>query len=72
MKEQVGHACLKDGEYPCSATLHIKDGKAVIVLHSMFDLVPGATIPLAMRTQEMKVVDCSGDPVGIRNGHTII
>ena len=39
-------ARIKDGVFPCSATLHIKQGKAVVVLNSMFDLPAGTTIPL--------------------------
>lgn len=38
--------CLADGRYSCSATLHVKDGKVVVVLHEMFGLQPGATMPL--------------------------
>jgi hypothetical protein len=72
MKDQVEKVCLQDGVYPCSATLHIKDGKAVIVLHSMFDLAPGAIIPLYRKAHEMKVVSGGGDPIGIKNGHAII
>ncbi len=72
MNDQVEPVRLQDGVYPCSATLHIKDGKAVIVLHSMFDLAPGATIPLYREEHELKVVAGGGDPIGIKNGHAII
>jgi hypothetical protein len=72
MKENNERVCLEDGAYPCSATLHIKDGKAVVVLHSMFDLAPGASIPLYRTEHELKVVSGGGDPIGIKNGHGII
>jgi len=62
----------KDGEYPCSATLHIKDGKAVVVLHSMFGLAPEITIPLLRKDNNLKVESGGGEPIGIKNGHAII
>lgn len=63
---------LKDGEYPCHATLHVKRGKAVIVLHTMFGLKPGTTIPLLRPENCLEVVLSGGDPTGIKNGHAII
>jgi hypothetical protein len=72
MKDKTGLQTLEDGVYPCSAALHIKDGKAIIVLHSMFNLTPGVSIPLYRQENDMQVVANGGEPVGIRNGHAII
>lgn len=63
---------LEDGQYPCSATLHIKDGKAVVVLHSMFGLSPGTEIPLVREDATLLVERLDGSQVGILNGHSII
>jgi hypothetical protein len=63
---------LAEGSYSCHATLHIQDGQAVVVLHSMFDLKPGTTIPLARRDGNMLVEPLTGSSVSILNGHTII
>ncbi|WP_417912719.1 hypothetical protein [Candidatus Electronema sp. TJ] len=70
----LDNCALKDGEYPCNATLHIKDGKAIIVLHSMFGLEPGNTIPLYREEHELKVETGGGEPkrIGLKNGHAII
>jgi len=65
-------ASIHDGVYPCSATLHIKDGKAVVVLHSMFGLPAGTTIPLYRSEHNLKVESVGVDSTGVKNGHTII
>jgi hypothetical protein len=68
-------ACLTDGQYPCQATLHIKDGKAVVVLHDMFGLEPGSTIPLLRKECNLlveAVEAMSAARAGILNGHGII
>ena len=64
---------LEDGCYECSATLHIKEGKAVVVLHNMFGLAPGGTIVPLFRTEHNLLVELS-DVVnlGIKSGHSII
>jgi hypothetical protein len=64
--------CLPDGQYACAATLHVKEGKVVVVLHSTFGLEPGATMPLLRREHDLRVESLSGSQVGILNGHTII
>jgi hypothetical protein len=70
MKEQRQN--LPDGTYDCSATLHVTDGKVVVVLHSMFGLQPGTTIPLLRQENNLRVETLSGSQVGILNGHAII
>jgi len=72
MKDKAVLKSLEDGVYPCSAALHIKDGKAIVVLHSMFDLAPGVSISLYRQEHDMQVVSGGGEPVGIKNGHAII
>lgn len=65
--------CLPDGEYECnSATLIIKDGKAMVVLQSAFGLKKGVTIPL-LRPENNIVIGGEILPlVEIFNGHAII
>jgi hypothetical protein len=63
---------LDDGCYDCSATLHIKDGKAVVVLHSMFGLKPGSAIPLLRKDHNLLVELSVVGSVVILNGHSII
>lgn len=66
------HKGLEEGQYPCSATLHIKDGQAVIVLHSMFGLEPGTEIPMKRNDGKLLVETGGGIEPGILNGHVII
>ena len=65
---------LKDGKYPCSATLLITGGKATVVLHSTFDLSPGTTIPLSRKENNLKAVSNNVDDAEVENGdgHIII
>ena len=63
---------LADGQYDCSASLHIKDGKAVVVLNSTFGLKPGTTIPLLRKEGDLLVDEISGGRVPLFNGLTII
>lgn len=64
--------CLVDGQYSADATLHIKDGKAVVVLHSMFGLASGTEIPLKRREGKLLVEGGITKEPGILNGHSII
>jgi hypothetical protein len=70
MKDQAQP--LGDGQYSCSATLHIKDGRAIVVLHDMFNLMPGATIPLARQECNLLIEKLEGSSVAILNGQAII
>lgn len=70
MKEQM--KSLADGSYDCFATLHIKDGKAVAVLHTTFSLPVGTTIPLLRSDCNLLVESISGSQIDILNGHAII
>ncbi len=63
---------LPDGQYDCAATLHVKDGNVVVVLHTTFGLQPGATMPLLRQEHDLRVEALSGSQVGILNGHSII
>ena len=63
---------LEDGAYPCSATLYVNDGKAIVVLNSTFGLPFGTTIPLRRTEHNIKVEDFQVDSNVIKNGHTII
>ena len=67
--------CLPDGAYACRATLHIKGGKAVVMIHDAFGLEPGSTIPL-LRTEGNLVVEADAGTIakglGVLNGHGII
>lgn len=67
--------CLPDGAYACRATLHIKDGKAVVMIHDTFGLEPGSTIPL-LRPECNLIVEADvgtiAKRVGVLNGHGII
>jgi hypothetical protein len=68
-------SCLSDGQNACQATLHIKDGQAVVVLHSMFGLRPGTTIPLRRPEGNLLIESAPGAEVGklgLLNGHGII
>jgi hypothetical protein len=47
-------------------------GNAVIVLHSMFRLRPGTTVPLLRGENTRKVKPGGGEPIEIDNGHAII
>jgi len=70
MNEQKDH--LPDGQYDCSATLHIKDGKAVVVLNSTFGLRPNTAIPLLRREGDLVVEQLTVSRVPLFNGITII
>jgi hypothetical protein len=65
-------AILKDGIYPCSATLHVREGKAIAVLHSMFGLVQGTTISLYRKEHNLVIEPGDAGKIGILNGHAII
>ncbi len=62
---------LPDGQYDCFATLHIKDGKASVVLYNTFGLRPGTAIPLLRKEGDLVVEQLSGSRVPL-NGITII
>ena len=62
---------LADGSYECSATLHGKDGKVLVVLNTTFGLEPGAAMPLFRKEHNMKV-EASGGQFAFLNGHRII
>jgi hypothetical protein len=70
MSEQNNH--LPDGQYECFASLHIKDGKAFVILNSTFGLQPGTTIPLLRKEGNILVDHTSVGEFKIRNGLTII
>ncbi|HTY24049.1 MAG TPA: hypothetical protein VMC85_13020 [Desulfomonilaceae bacterium] len=63
---------LEDGSYECHATLHIKDGTALVILHSMFGLPPGTTIPLTRKEHNLLVGESEVGEPGFVHGHTII
>ena len=63
---------LADGLYDCAATVHVKDGRVAVVLHTTFDLPPGTSIPLLRKECDMRVEELSGSQVGLFNGHAII
>lgn len=65
-------SCLADGKYPCQATLHIKDGEAVVELHDMFGLAIGTAIPLLRKDGNLLVEQLLGGSVDLKNGHAII
>lgn len=62
----------EDGQYSCSATLHIKDGKAVAVLYTMFGLAAGTELPLKRRERNLLVESSGTSEPGILNGTGII
>lgn len=71
MSEQ--YDSLADGQYPCSATLHIKDGKALVTLDSTFGLKPGTTILLYRKEGDLVVDQLAGEQIpNFFNGLTII
>ena len=63
---------LPDGEYPCMATLVMKNGKAVLILHSTFKLAEGTKIPLLRSGEHLEVTSSIVSNTELRNGHTII
>lgn len=63
---------LQDGCYDCAATVHIKDGKVVVELHSTFGLEPGTSIPLIRTEHDLRVERLTGSQVDFFNGHAII
>ncbi len=70
MKENT--PIIEDGEFPCSATLNIKDGKAVVVLHTTFGFPSGAKIPLHREGNNILIETFKGSEVSFLNGHSII
>jgi hypothetical protein len=63
---------LKDGAYDCSATVHIKGGKAIVELHTTFGLPAGSTIPLTRKEGNIAIELVESQLVEFFNGHAII
>jgi len=62
---------IRDGSFSSAATLHVVNGKAVVILHSDFGLPVGTKIELARKEHCVEIANAQG-PVGILNGHSII
>lgn len=63
---------LEDGCYPCNATLHIKEGKAAVVLHNTFGLPIGSNIPLYRSKCSLLIEGIQNSELTFFNGHAII
>ncbi|MGD1838289.1 MAG: hypothetical protein ACPKPY_09580 [Nitrososphaeraceae archaeon] len=63
---------LKDGDYPCSATLKIKDGKATVVLGDGFGLKDGTEITLENQPKGSSVKIGYNDLINLFNGHAVV
>lgn len=63
---------IKDGQFPCNATLYIKDGKALVELHTTFGFSLGTKIPLHREENNILVESYKGSVMSFLNGHTII
>ena len=68
----VEKTMLEDGYYHSWATVHIKDGNALVILHDTFDLPSGTTIPLLRKEHNLRVGLSDIGEVGLYNGHSII
>lgn len=63
---------MKDGCYTCPATLTIKDGKAIVTIHTDFGLPDGSTISLAKQPEGSEIKITAPDNVKLFNGTAII
>ncbi|MGD1837816.1 MAG: hypothetical protein ACPKPY_07135 [Nitrososphaeraceae archaeon] len=63
---------LKDGDYPCSATLKIKDGKATVILGDGFGLKDSTEIPLANQPKGSNIKIGYSDSINLFNGQAVI
>ncbi|MGD1837460.1 MAG: hypothetical protein ACPKPY_05315 [Nitrososphaeraceae archaeon] len=63
---------LENGDYPCSAILKIRDGKATVVLGDGFGLKDGTEIPLKNQPKDSRIKIGYGDSINLFNGHAIV